>query len=322
MNEDFESFFSKLNQKEMKDNWYEVKKEKSINTKISTTVIVIADFIIIYLFFNSIKGLFLLNNAYKFFPIIFMLIGLLMIDTFIIIICNVFLSKKSREYSNLFKEKVIDTLLKNFFNEVDYIPKKPMPEQIYKEGKYDGYYNRYYSDDYMEGIIDNKYSIKMAEIETEHEETKTDSDGNTKTETTTIFSGLFAKINIGKSINNELRIKQNGTVFKKNRLDMDSEEFEKYFDVVSTNDIVGMQLLTHDVMEILVDYRNLLNRYFDIFIKDNIMYIRLHVGSMFEARINKKTAIDKELVERYYNTVEFIYLLSKNMIKVVEETQI
>ena len=315
MKEDFECFFSKLNRKEIEDNWEITKKQKAKRSKIAFLIMAILNafilFFVVYLFFKvGIFGLFAIFPA-----IMFCLVP----D---IIIYAILTSGATKQYNNLFKEKIIDNLFKNFFNDVDYIPKKPMPEQIYNEGKYDGFYNRYHSDDYMEGIIDDKYKIKMAEIKTEHEETETDSDGHTRTTTTTIFSGLFAKIDIGKSIENEFRIKQNGTFFNKNRVEMDSEEFEKYFDVISTNEILGMQLLTHDVMEILVDYRNLLNRYFDILIKDNIMYIRLHVGSMFEARINKKTVIDKELVERYYNTLEFIYSLSKKMIKVVEETQI
>lgn len=52
------------------------------------------------------------------------------------------------------------------------------------------------------------------------------------------------------------------------------------------------------------------------------MYIRLHVGSLFEAKFNKNSIIDKSSVERYCNIVKFIYVLSKEMIKVAEDTQI
>ena len=318
MKKDFDSFYNSINQKGIDESWEETRKKKSKMSKIAVIFIIIFDLTIILLlskllFKISIYGLIIII------PIIFFCI---VIDIIIYAISQIGVHKYYNKYSNLFKDNIIDKILKNFFTEVDYIPKKQMPEQIYNEGKYDGFYNRYYSDDYIEALIDDKNSIKMADMTIQKVETETDSDGHTTTHITTIFSGLFAKIDIGKSINNELRIKQNGTVFKKNRLEMDSEEFEKNFDVISTNDIVGMQLLTHDVMELLVDYRNLLNRPFDIFIKDNIMYVRLHVGSMFEAKINKKNAIDKECVERYYNTVEFIYSLSKMMIKLVEETQI
>ena len=46
------------------------------------------------------------------------------------------------------------------------------------------------------------------------------------------FNGLFAKIILDKNINSELRIMQNGKfLLDKNKLNMDSSEFEKYFDV-------------------------------------------------------------------------------------------
>ena len=103
---------------------------------------------------------------------------------------------------------------------------------------------------------------------------------------------------------------------------MDSDEFEKYFDVSSTNDIVGMQILTHDIMDMLVDFRNKLKMPLDILIREDIMYIRLHVGKMFEAKFNKNAVIDKQILQRYFDIVNFIYSLSKKMIKTIEETEI
>lgn len=96
---------------------------------------------------------------------------------------------------------------------------------------------------------------------------------------------------------------------------MDSSEFEKYFDVSSNNDIIGMQILTHDVMELLLEYRKYLKCPFDICIYEDIVYIRIHCGTMFEATISSKVLIDREKTEEYYNMLEFIYKLSKEVIK-------
>ena len=320
MEKDFESFYSKnINEYELNDIWENTKQEKRKRKLISIPTILIVDLLLIY-WFSNIFG----NYKASLGLVMFLstIIPILIVDAFILAIFSLAFSKKSRLYNDMFKEKVMDKIFKNFLNDADYIPKKLMPQSIYREGKYDGYYNRYYSDDYVEGNIDDKYLVKMAEITTEHEETRTDSDGHTHTETTTIFSGLFAKINIGKSINNELRIKQNGTFLKKNRLEMDSDEFEKCFDVISTNQIIGMQILTHDIMDMLVDFRNQLKMPLDILIRDDIMYVRLHVGKMFEAKFNKKAVIDIESAKKYFDIVNFIYSLSKKMIQTVEETEI
>lgn len=320
MKNDFESFYNSINQDEMRIHWEEARKEKKRKTKIAIILILIIDLTIIWIVSRQIGGF--NTSEFGIFPWIAMFIPIIVIDIIIFAITSLIFSKNTIKYNNVFKEKVINSIFENFLYNVDYIPKKQMPQDIYKEGKYDEYYNRYYSDDYLDATIDDKYNMKMAEVTTEYVETKTDSDGDTHTETTTIFSGLFAKINIGKSINSELRIKQNGTLFKKNRLEMDSQEFEKYFDVISTNQIIGMQLLTHDIMDILVDFRIQLKMPLDILIREDIMYIRLHTGKMFETTINNKSILDRKTIEKYFNIVNFIYSLSKKMIKVVEETQI
>ena len=315
MNEDFESFYDKcLQDDDLFIEWEQYKEKKKKRVKIATLFIIIIDSIILLLLIKKFIDFGLFT-----FVLIPALFTCFIIDIIIMGISNIGLNN---QYNNLYKEKVIDNLLKNFFNDVDYIPKKQMPHEIYKEPKYEGYYNEYNSDDYMDGMIDEKYQIKMTDIKTVDVETSTDSDGHTTTTRTTVFSGLFAKINIEKSIQNELRIKQNRTIFKKNKLEMDSEEFEKYFDVSSINQIIGMQILTHDIMDLLIEYRIKLERPFDIVIKDNIMYIRLHIGSMFEVKFNKNEFIDKESLKKYYEMVKFIYELSKEMIKVVEDTEI
>lgn len=338
MKKDFETFYNDINNQELNDTWEKAKKNNKRNKILSIVSIIITDIMIIYFLINNTSSNFLkvfneaknaMINIGAIFPYLFIGIFFLIIDIIIYIIIHVIFSKSNSMYNKQFKDIVVNALLKNFFSEVNYIPKKSMPENIYNEGKYE-MYDRYYSDDYMDATIDNKYRIKMAEITTKEErqvEDKEkrlveDSDGNTITETVTLFKGLFAKIDIEKSINNELRISNNIIFSKKNKLNMDSQEFEKYFDVTSTDKIIGMQLLTHDIMDILINYRKELGKEFDIYIKDDVMYIRLHVGEMFEAKFNKKTSIDKDKLQTYYTGVEFIDKLSRNMIEVVEETQI
>ena len=136
--------------------------------------------------------------------------------------------KKKRKVKEI-KENIINNLICNFYDNVDYIPKKLMPEEIYDAAKYNEYYNRYYSDDYMEAQLNNKYKIKMAEVHTVDEETHTDSHGNTTTTRTTKFHGLFAQIRMEKSINSSLLIRRNNLFARKNKLEMDSNEFEKLF---------------------------------------------------------------------------------------------
>ena len=309
MKKEFIELYNELTNK--KDNellkiWEDSKKEKTNRKIVILVVLIIVDILVALRFSEAIRSV----------RDVFIVIAtILFYDLIIGVIVNALIQSKTRKYNSVYKTKVVEKIIKNFFDEVDYIPEKPLPSKIYDEGKYDENYNRYYSDDYVDAKLDNKYDLKMAEVKTVYETTYTDSDGHTHTDRVTRFHGLFIKIKIDKSIKNNLTIKQNGTIRKKERLEMDSSEFEKYFDVSSNNDIIGMQILTHDVMELLLEYRKYLKCPFDICIYEDIVYIRIHCGTMFEATISSKVLIDREKTEEYYNMLEFIYKLSKEVIK-------
>lgn len=147
----------------------------------------------------------------------------IVIDFIIYIFIDIIFNKKQKQYKQLFKEVIIKELISNFYDDLRYLPMERMPNETYNEAKYDEYYNRYKSEDYIEAKIDNKYQLNMAEIKTQKVDRYRDANGNTHTTTTTIFHGIFSKIVIDKSINSELKIKRNGSYFLNNkRLEMDS----------------------------------------------------------------------------------------------------
>ena len=245
-----------------------------------------------------------------------------MIFTYVLVYISVGASKQQARFNDMYKDNVIKSLIKNFYSNLEYFPKKEMPEYIYKKLNYE-YYDTYTSDDYFEALIDNKYSIQMAEIKTQEIKTERDSDGNTHTTYITKFHGLFSKIVLDKSIQSTLKIKPNNTiVFDSNKLDMDSSEFEKYFDVSASNQIIGMQILTSDVMEDLIDFRIKTNMNYEICIINNELYLRFHSGEMFEARSIATNSLNKEEIEKYFYMLNFTYNLSNKLINVINETKI
>lgn len=294
-----------------------LEKAKSESKKLNRVffcLAIIIDIAIFYMFSHLID-----IYSFQIFSIIFPII---IVDLLLYIILSLFFTKNKKAYIASFKENVIQKLLNNFYENIDYIPNKPISRDLYDLAKYNEHYNRYYSDDYMEASIDNKYPIRMAEVHTVYEETHTDSDGHTTTTRTTRFHGLFAQIRMNKSINSELLIRRNHSVSKNNRLDMDSQEFEKLFDVNATNQIIGMQLLTHDIMELLVSFQKSTGIYYDISIYNEIMYLRFSTGSMFEFQSFKKGAFDEKMLRKYYNVLDFTSTLSKMIIDLIEKTEI
>ena len=297
-----------------------VQEKKKIN-KITLILCLIIDVIIIFYFggFNA-----LMRSTGLSFPIVFpAIIVILVVDVIIYALVYVIFGKKNREYVIKYKNILITRLMNNFYTNVEYFPDKEMPQYIYDQGRYPERYNEYNSEDYLEAQIDGKYSLQMAEVKTVEVTTRRDSDGDTHTERDTKFYGLFAKIMMDKSINSELRVVENGKMFlDSNRLKMDSSEFEKYFDVEATNQIIGMQLLTADVMEELIEFKNKTNTRYEIGIDNNVLYLRFHCGDMFEPQKIKQKELDRKSMEEYFNMLNFTYNLSNKIIKLVEETEI
>jgi len=291
------------------------KKEQKICITVFLILAIIIDFFLTTRVFNFSSGVNITG-------LMFVLVPILVIDVFLYVIINLPFSKNRNKYNYEFKNIIIEKLLHNFYNKINYTPKLKMPRDIYCEAQYKEYFNRYYSDDYMSGFLDDTYPFKMAEVKTQEETTTTDSDGNTSTSTTTKFHGLFAKIEMNKSINSNLYIGANTLITSKQRLEMDSQEFEKHFDVSASNPIIGMQLLTHDIMELLISFRKLTGIKYDISIYNNVMYLRFHTSNMFELKSIKKGAFDKEMLKKYFDVLDFTYTLSKTIIDLIEKTEI
>ena len=109
----------------------------------------------------------------------------------------------------------------------------------------------------------------------------------------------------------------------KDRVSMDSSEFEKYFDVKASDSIIAMQLLTVDVMEELVKCENNTNMKYDITIRNNEIYLRFHSGTMsFNMGELKDGVLDKNVIHRYFYTLNFTYNLANKLMDTINDTQI
>ncbi len=351
MKEPFEIFYDGVrHNKELNEMWDEtnrINKKNSLKATI-TTIIIIGIAIFFFARYWGIKSLHDLAENKDFFvgivsymaannPIQLIFLGMialfLLLFMYVVIHMAVYYvpySKNYGKFNNLYKENIINRLFENFFREVDYVPLKGMPKEIYKEG-FPEAYDIYRSDDYVEATLSNEsneYRIKMANVKTYEEvrEEVEDSNGNKHVEyrEVLIFGGLFVKVNTNNSIKNKIRISSGGYIqyVDLEPLQMDSKEFEKHFDVRTSDKIVGMEILTHDVMDILIGFKEKYDKEFEIYVKDDSIYIRVHVGETFESKINGKEAVDEKILREYFDIVEFVDSLTICMVKAIEETEI
>ncbi len=191
-------------------------------------------------------------------------------------------------------------------------------------------YDTYTNEDFMKGMLKNNCYFEMAEVLTEY--VTTDSDGDRKYHT--LFSGMFARIKTPKPFKARLYIRKNikeqNVLAKLNtrkwpfdnlRIEMDSQEFEKVFDVYCDNKIVAMQLLTADIMQMLINFYNEIGMEYEITIKDDYLYIRFRSGKMFDANEVNKKALDKKKLYQYYEMLDFTFSLTNKLVKMINDTE-
>lgn len=228
-------------------------------------------------------------------------------------------SKKRSIYNSLFKEKVIKTLVKEYSSGLNFENKRGIPSRMYLEAGFEMFDN-YESEDLISGILEGGYYINMGEVKTERE--STDSDGNRTTYT--LFHGLFSNIKLDKTLNAVIRIRKNATplLFKgKQKLEMDSGEFEKVYNVYTTDKIMAMQLLTADVMQMLLDFKEENKLVPEITIKGNDLYIRFSTGEVFEGSL-MKSALDYNILKKYFDIINFTLNLIESFSKNISETEV
>lgn len=83
-----------------------------------------------------------------------------------------------------------------------------------------------------------------------------------------------------------------------------------------------MQLLTADVMELLINFYEITNIKYDIIVRNNNIYLRFYTGAMFELKSLKNEAVNKEVLQKYYKVLQFSYELADKLINIINDTQI
>ena len=172
-----------------------------------------------------------------------------------------------RDYTSDFKEKIIAPLIKEIDNNLNYLPELHIPVSNFNRSKlFTSRPDRVSGNDYVRGKIDN---IDITFSDLHAEKRHKDSKNNDSWET--IFQGLFivsdfhkkfhgqtvvlpdsAQSLFGNLIGNWLQANN----FSRNELiKMDNIDFEKEFVVYGTNQIESRYILTHTLMQKLLNYK-------------------------------------------------------------------
>ena len=228
------------------------------------------------------------------------------------------LSGKDVTYKKMYKEKIIRVFVKEYSPTLEFLPNSGISKPTYYSGEFEKF-DRYFTEDLMTGTLDNGYKINIGEVKTQRE--SRDKEGHVTY--TTIFHGLFSEIELENYMPAEIKIRKNTiSLFdSKDKVEMDSSEFEKIFNVYGTNKITTMQLLTADVMEMFINFKEKNKIVPELTIKNNKLYIRYATGSIFEATF-LKNALDFDTLLKYYNVINFTLDLTEKLIRNIKEADL
>lgn len=207
------------------------------------------------------------------------------------------IGKKGSKYTNLFKERITNPLLReiHFVEEID--PLRGIDEQIYKKADFrDSDYDQYGSVGYIGGKIENA-KMEFAEAWTTKIHTSYDEEGKKHETRVTTFNGLVIAITSEKFfVNGYIHIfsdKDDKSIFKfrekEEKVHMDSMEFEENFDVYASDPIKAMEILTSDTMQRLIEEKQIIKDKYEISITENFIIVRIfdNSKSLFNIRTTK-----------------------------------
>lgn len=268
--------------------------------------------------------------------------------SFLLVIIAIVLSFKdlkkrnvNTRYEKLFKEEVFGKFISEYNSSLSFEAEIGTNVKDYEDGEFENF-NAYYTENSIKGLLDNGCKIHMAEVRTEGLNNGINmaevlgmdqfNDPNRRVvksfqrndSSETVFSGLFAKIEIEKVIPKTIKIRKDSIkeIFKKEeKMNMDSSEFEKYFTVYAEDEIVAMQVLTAELMQMFIDFRRDCKLTPEVTFKNNNIYIRFGTGKLFDEIIHKK-ALDFDTLLRYYKIMNFVLRLSEKISKNLNELDI
>lgn len=205
-----------------------------------------------------------------------------------------------------------------------------VPPEVFKEAEFEKY-DKYHSEDLIQGTLKNNCKFGMSKVLTQNRYL----DEHGRIQYSTIFDGLFARIETPKPFNSLLYLRRDekdkslsdkilfGELdklpFDNLRIQLDSSEFEKKFDIYASDKITAMQLLTADIMQELIKLYN--ETSFEFTIKNNYIYIRFSYWKIFETADLEKFSLDKDTLYRYYRVLKSAFNLIDRLLELLYETQ-
>lgn len=174
-------------------------------------------------------------------------IVIVVISVIILITC---INNKSKIFSSFYKEEVVNEIIHAFCSNATYSPNDGVGEDLFKNSGLFTSPDRYHAEDLIEGCL-GKTSFICSEVHAEERKARSTKNG-VQYYWEDIFKGFLFIADFHKDFQGETTVLRD-SFFKikmgASRVKMESPDFEKVFDVFSTNQIEARYLITPSMME-------------------------------------------------------------------------
>jgi hypothetical protein len=222
-----------------------------------------------------------------------------------------------QQYKSTFKQEVIQAVIQAVHPHFDYLPEGKISKREFMYARFftASSVDRYSDEDFVRGKW-GKTDFCFSEVHVEERHTSTDSKGHTRTRYETIFKGLFMVADFHKHFQGETFVfpdfseKMLGSWLGKKlqsrkkrgaeRAELDDPVFEKEFAVYTTDQIEARYILSHSMMEDIMELKQKHNCQVYLSFLDNYAYIGLNWNrDLFEPKL-KNPVTDATIIRRFY----------------------
>ncbi len=218
-----------------------------------------------------------------------------------VLVLIVLYSTGRKIYSKKYKNCVISGIVNKYNEKLHFDSESGLAVIDYRISNFDNTFKEYYSEDRIYGNLENGAPIQAAEITTYDIKHYVDVDGQNKTERIQTFRGLYGVVKLEKNplitatiIGDSITKK-----YSKKRVEVDSSEFEKFYDCITEDKVRTMEIFTSDLIEKYIDIMSINKYLFEVKIENDMLYFRYKCGNLFEPPAFGM-GLNKEFVRKYY----------------------
>jgi hypothetical protein len=247
-------------------------------------------------------------------------------------------SKPKKIYKNTIKDKIYSKALEAYNSTVTYHPNQFIAVALFDRAKLFGRHTNYKGDDLCRGNLADGRSFQFSELEVYYKQKSYQGNRrnrNSNNSTTTVFKGLFYEVQLPKNINARVKIVPDigegvfgdvgkfmqGVVNKAMsamsvqdpivRFD-NHPDFERAFKVMSNEELVARRLLTPELIQQLLQFKEYAKGNLYLSFVDNACYLGVKGGKFLDVDY-KRSLLSTVFIDQLEENLDWAFGLLKHL---------